>query len=145
MFQIVTEPQEAIGLWLVNALPDLVELPGGYYCFGIVRDGEIKGAALYTNYRPCKGGGDIEVQCAGHGWLSRRVIRTVFAHAFDALQCHRITAVVRKSNKPSRRLLEGLGFTIEGRIRQGFGPRSHACIYGLLREEWLLSPLNKKV
>ena len=121
----------------------MTSIPGGYYAIGVVRDGVLCGAALYTNYRPCKDGGDVEVFCAGHGWLSRRVIRTIFAHAFDVLMCNRITAYVRKSNKPSRRLLEGLGFTIEGRIRQGYGPRSHGCVYGLLKSEWLISPLNK--
>lgn len=145
MLQIVTDQQEAIGLWLVEHIPDMTNIPGGYFCLGVVKDGALCGAALYTNYRPVKNGGDIEVFCAGHGWLSRRVIRTIFAHAFSVLGCNRMTAVVRKSNKPSRRLLEGLGFSLEGRLREGFGPRQHSCVYGLLREEWMRSPLNKKV
>lgn len=141
--RLITDEKERVALWLLERLTDIADLPGGYWCIGVERGGELIGGAIFTNYRPCHGGGNIEVSCAGHNWLSRTLIQATFDHAFRTLPCHRITAMVRKTNKSSRTLLEGLGFTLEGRIREGFGPRQHMCVYGLLKSDWATSRFNK--
>lgn len=141
--RLITDEKERVAVWLLERLPDIADLPGGYWCIGVERHGTLVGGAIFTNYRPCHGGGNIEVSCAGHNWLSRTIIRATFDHAFRTLPCHRITAMVRKTNKPSRTLLEGLGFTLEGRIREGFGPRQHMCVYGYMKSDWATSRFNK--
>lgn len=117
----------------------MTALPGGYEALGVERDGEIVGGALYSNFTQCPGGGDIMMWAAGHGWLSRRIVREFLGYPFR-IGCHRITVLIAKGNKPSRTLVEKLGFKLEGVAREGFSPRQHACIYGLLRREaarWL--------
>ncbi len=135
MLEIIGGQKELVAQWISERIPQVTTLPGGYEAIGVGRDGYLVGGALFTNYRPCPDGGDIEVWCAGKGWLSRRVIRAILSYPFLQLGCHRLTALTPKSNKPSRHLLEGLGFTLEGVARQGFGPRSHACLYSMLRGE----------
>ena len=132
---ILAGQRELVGLWMLERLPEVTDLPGGYEAIGVMRDNEIVGGALFTDYSPCPGGGDIRIWAAGHNWISRRVIRTIFGYAFGQLGCNRITAITRKNNKTTRTFLEGLGFKLEGVAREGFGPSKSACIYGLLRSE----------
>lgn len=141
--RLITDEKERVALWLLERLPDITDLPGGYWCIGVERDGALVGGVMFTNYRPCKGGGDIEMACAGHNWISRRVIQAAFDHPFRELRCNRVTAVVRKTNSKSRALLTGLGFVPEGKIREGYGPRQHGMIYGLLARDWQRSRFNK--
>ncbi len=134
--RIVEGYDQEVGLWLLDRLPEVTDLPGGFTAAGVARGHELVGGCLFTDYHPCPGGGVIQMWAAGDpGWVSRRVVRTMLGYPLNQLKCHRITALTAKSNKPSRRLLEGLGFALEGVARQGFGPRRHACIYGLLKDE----------
>lgn len=99
------------------------------------RDGRLKGAVLYTNYRSdC-----IEMTCAGEpGWLTRDAVKAFFAYPFVQLGCRRVSALAARNNKASRALAEKLGFKLEGVIRQGF-TTGDAMLYGLLKTEcrWL--------
>lgn len=110
-------------------------MPGGYEAIGVARGGTLVGACLYTEYRPCAGGGNIIMWAAGHNWISRKVIGVMLGYPFGKLNCHRITALVRRGNRPSRTLLEKLGFVQEGKIRRGYNTREDTILYGMLRAE----------
>lgn len=59
--------------------------------------------------------------------------------AFDELAVRRIEATVEAPNIASKRLLESLGFTREGVLRERWlseGEPLDAVVYGLLRHEW---------
>ena len=135
--EIVLDDRTRVAEYLISRIRDLTDLPGGYMAIGVVRNHTMIGGCLYTAYRPCKDGGDIQMWCAGEkGWLSRRVIRTMFAYPFQDLNCHRITCIIAKPNKASRKLCEGIGFKLEGICKKGTNTRTDACIYGLLKSEY---------
>lgn len=52
----------------------------------------------------------------GLGHMSAAV-RVALRHCFDDLAMHRVEAACQPENAPSRRLLERVGFTLEGRAR----------------------------
>lgn len=133
--RIVGGLDEVVGLWLIDRLPDVMTLPGGYVAIGVARGDELIGGCLYTNFTRCPGGGDIQIWAAGRDWVSRKTIRAMLGYPFDQLGCHRITALAARGNRKSRALMEGLGFKLEGVARKGMGPRTDAMIYGLLRED----------
>lgn len=133
--RIVEGADEAVGLFVLRHIPDIAALPGGYAAVGIARGEALVGGGICTNYVPCKGGGEIQIWAAGRDWLSRRTIGVLLGYPFGQLGCHRITAIVAKRNRPSRRLVEGLGFKLEGVARDGLRPGADACIYGLLKRE----------
>lgn len=125
---------------MLERLPLITELPGGYYAMGVERDGEIIGGVLYSSYAPVPGGGDVQMWAVGHGWLSRRIVRVFLGYAFERLNCHRITVGIAKGNGASRRLVEKLGFRMEGKLRRGFDTRRDLLVYGLLKDDaarWL--------
>lgn len=72
--------------------------------------------------------------------LMQEAIHGVLKHAFAEIGLHRIGAVTFPENMSSNRLLEKLGFTLEGRLRGYLHQQnqSHdAFVFSLLRTEWL--------
>lgn len=66
-------------------------------------------------------------------------LRAVLTHAFDAMGIRRVEAEVNPNNVPSNALLESLGFTREGFLRDRWvskGITYGVNIYGLLASEW---------
>lgn len=70
---------------------------------GIIRRDMWSGAIGYGAFRPHD----------GRGHLSEGV-HLVVSYAFDVLGLHRVEALIRPENAPSRKLVQGLGFTCEG-------------------------------
>ncbi len=133
---IVGGEKELVGRWLLERLPEVTALPGGYEAIGVARGDLLVGGCLFTDYTPAPyGGASIQVWCAGHDWISRKTIRVMLGYPFRQLNCHRITALTAKKNRACRSMMEGLGFRLEGLVRAGYGPGRDACLYGLLRNQ----------
>lgn len=128
-----------VGLWMLARLPDVTDLPGGFEALGVARGDELVGGVIYSDYRPCKDGGQIQMWCAGHNWLSRRILRELLGYPFNprplGLNCHRINALVARNNKPVRRLLKALAFVEEGKLRRGYDIQRDLIVSGMLRSE----------
>ena len=141
--RLVEGQKEAVSRWMLERLPEVQALPGGFEAIGIERDGILTAGLLYTNYIPCEGGGDVHMWAVGEpGWMSRRVIAAMLAYPFVQLGCHRMTVTIARNNRKSRSISEKLGFRLEGVIREGVGPGKDLMVYGLLRREsrWKLTP-----
>jgi RimJ/RimL family protein N-acetyltransferase len=104
---------------------------------GVVREGKIVAAALFSNYQPPT----IEVTfvTSTPRWASREMIKGILQYPYLQLGCKRITAVTEECNTPARKFLERLGFKQEGYHPDAF-PSGAAISYGLLRADagrWL--------
>ncbi|WP_224282594.1 GNAT family N-acetyltransferase [Streptomyces sp. LS1784] len=74
----------------------------------------------------------------GRGYAGE-VVGLLCGLAFDALDLHRLAARVAVANEASVKVLTGLGFRLEGRLRHdGFkdGVWSDSFLYSLLADEW---------
>jgi [ribosomal protein S5]-alanine N-acetyltransferase len=74
----------------------------------------------------------------GRGY-GRRAVALLVEKLFSETRLHRVYATVSVENASSIRLLERLGFTREGVMREHYliqGRRVDEVIYGLLRPEW---------
>jgi RimJ/RimL family protein N-acetyltransferase len=69
------------------------------------------------------------------GGFSRKLIAAFYKWAFVQSGCLRITALVERKNKRSRKLCEGLGMKLEGVTRKCAPNGQDLFIYGMLREE----------
>lgn len=79
-------------------------------------------------------------------WASKENFAAIGAWAFGQLGVKRITAAVKKNNKRARKFDEGMGFVVEGKIRQAHNGMD-IMIYGLLKDEheqWLRKAFNGK-
>ncbi len=106
---------------------------GPFTTLGVVRRGVLLGGVLYNNYRRF----DIQMTIAmlHPGWALPGTIRAMFAYPFKHLGCTRVSAIVGRKNKRSRRLTEGVGFKLEGVVKRGLDGVEDAMIYGMLRED----------
>lgn len=107
--------------------------PRNYTALGVIRNGALVAGVIYHNFRKT----DLEVVIAASSpnWCFPATMRTLFAYPFGQLRVQRMTALVGRKNKPSRKLVLGLGFKEEGCCRKAFFNGEDAMIYGLLRNE----------
>ncbi|NUO58676.1 MAG: GNAT family N-acetyltransferase, partial [Hamadaea sp.] len=78
----------------------------------------------------------------GHGYATESA-RALLRWAFDTLDLNRVQAEADTRNVASARVLEKLGFVLEGTLREDCivnGDVSDSWVYGLLRREWQPSP-----
>lgn len=134
-YTILLGENDLVARWIGAQLKDAPDLTGAV-AFGAVRDNHLVGGIAFTEVRQP----DIRVTVAGYGsWLSRRLLRTGFAFAFIDQDCRRMTAMVKRTNRSSRKLVEKLGFKLEGTHRQAFPDGGTMLSYGMVRDEcrWL--------
>jgi ribosomal-protein-alanine N-acetyltransferase len=110
----------------------------------VVIDGELAGGAGYTLHS------DVERPGAEVGyWIGRRfwgqgfgtvVVRAITSLAFEQHPwLQRVYAVPYSSNPASARVLEKVGYTLEGTLRQSViknGTLLDQWMYAILRQEW---------
>jgi RimJ/RimL family protein N-acetyltransferase len=128
---ILIGADEMVAAWVSARLPEA----GGfekYKALGVVRGGKIVGGVVYHHYI----GHDIRASVAyeNNGLASSGVVRALFAYPFLDLKCARISVMVSRKNKKSRKLIEGLGFKLEGVHPKGMDGINDAFSYGMLKE-----------
>jgi RimJ/RimL family protein N-acetyltransferase len=106
---------------------------GQFTALGVVRDGTLLGGVVYNNYNHH----DIHASYAFDSpkWCTRSVLRTLFAYPFKQLGCVRMTAIIGRKNKHARKMIDRLGFKLEGTCRKAADGHTDAMIYGLLARE----------
>ena len=88
-------------------------------------------------------GYELDPEYWGHGYATE-VVQGLLEFGFGELDLHRVWAYCLAENQPSWRLLERLGFGLEGTIRENEFMRGHwwdSRLYGLLASEW--QPLRR--
>jgi ribosomal-protein-alanine N-acetyltransferase len=71
--------------------------------------------------------------------LAHEALTAIVSHAFGALGLHRLETDIDPRNAASVRLVERLGFKLEGHLRERYfvaGEIQDSLIYGLLAPEW---------
>lgn len=98
---------------------------------GVERGGEIVAAVIYEGFTRW----DCRIHVASDGsrrWLSRGFLVRVFAYPF--LQCglRRVTALVEEGNLAALKLDLGIGFQVEGRLKDAT-PEGDMIVLGMTR------------
>lgn len=102
---------------------------------GIVENGQLVGAALFTNYNSV----DAELSYYGKWTVSLGIMRSLARIALYELQLARCTVIVPKRPSFLLKKLPKLGFRYEGVQRRHYGPsdssRHTGCRFVLFRED----------
>jgi len=105
--------------------------------FGFFSGEKLVGGVVFSEYRV----EDITFSGAfeDKSCFTRRNLRYFFDYPFNQLKCHRVTAYTETDNNKANKLLNKLGFTHEGTMREISEKGKNANIYGMLRKEckWL--------
>ena len=73
--------------------------------------------------------------------FGKEAISTIIKYAFEKLNLHRLEAEVIEYNEGSKKMVEGFGFILEGRLREA--KHSNGKYYDILRYGLLKSEFNK--
>lgn len=77
-------------------------------------------------------------------WCYPELLFHVFAYPFNQLNCSRVTAPIRATNKASIQCVKALGFQHEGTLRKAGRGGEDILVYGMLREECRWIPQLKE-
>ena len=104
---------------------------------GIVNNGTLVGGAVYHDYHGYMV--DISLATTDKRWCTRKVLRSLFAYPFKQLGVTRLGVTCSKKNKDIRRLMDKLGFKLEGCARMAFDGKNDAMVYSMINTEcrWL--------
>lgn len=137
MMHIIFDRQDDVAAWVFEQNGDTFSLTSGFATMGFIRDNQLIAGAVYHGFRQC----DIIISFSSVDpkWCNKQNLYAIFAYPFEQLGCARLTAIVAKKNKRSRKLVEGLGFVREGCLKKGYNGRQDAIVYGMLAEncKWL--------
>lgn len=125
---------DGLKAWIEQRVPEY-KSGATTICVGIERQGKLVAAVAWDGWR----GVSVEVTIAADSprWATRQTVATLLAYPFGQLQCQRVTSFVRKGNKRARRLNEGLGFKLEGRLRDAGQNLETVLLYGITRKDYM--------
>jgi [ribosomal protein S5]-alanine N-acetyltransferase len=104
------------------------------------------GKCGYNEWRKAHRRGDISYIIDRRHWgkgLVSEALHAVLGYGFDRMDLHSIEAGVTPGNDASTRMLQKLGFHLEGHLKESFLVEDvfvDSLIYSLLRKEWESSP-----
>jgi RimJ/RimL family protein N-acetyltransferase len=126
--------------WASQRMPYRIDW-GPSQAIGVAEGQRISAVVVYSRHEQMPHGNMVEMSIAADSpiWCRRGVLRALFHYPFVQLACVRVNARIGRKNKRARRLVEGLGFKLEGMGRRAYDGRQDAAIYSMLRNEckWL--------
>ena len=121
-------------------IASLCAFPRTNFHWAICLDGSVIGGVRLTLERSGSGtlGYGLGTEHWGQG-IATEAVREVVRYAFEELRLHRVQAWVFANNAASQRVLEKVGFSYEGVLREKVAwgdTRVDDKVFGLLRHEW---------
>ena len=135
---------DGLKAWIEQRVPEY-KSGATTICVGVEREGKLLAAVAWDGWR----GASVEATIAADSprWATRPTIATLLAYPFMQLKVQRVTAFVRKGNKLSRKFCEGIGFVLEGRMRDAGPNLETVLLYGMTRKDYVakyITPYARK-
>jgi hypothetical protein len=113
-----------------------------FECMGFARDNKL--LCVVVLYHKTTNGVFCSFAADSPRWASKENVAAWGHWIFNQMGLDRVTATIKKSNKRSRKFVEGVGFRVEGKLRKAVNGED-MIVYGLLKEEhdtWLRKAFN---
>lgn len=109
-------------------------------------NGQVIGTAGYNRWQTVIGnkamlGADVAKDFWNQGFSSE-ASKCIIEYGFTQMKLHRIEAETSPENHPAQKVLEKLGFTFEGTLRDAYFWKSKyhtMCLYSLLEHEFIVN------
>lgn len=106
------------------------------YCsLAVIDNGQLIAGVLYNNYQPDTGVIELHASAIDKRWLTRPILRAVFALPFDQLGCQLCVLRVSEKNETMLRIARSVGFK-EVLIPRLRGRNEGEYIMTLADDEW---------
>jgi ribosomal-protein-alanine N-acetyltransferase len=119
---------------------------GLHWAITLRGDDRLIGRCGFNEWRKAHRRGDISYIVAREQWgkgVVSEALRAMLAHGFGPMDLHSVEAGVTPGNDASTRMLEKLGFRLEGHLRESYWAEDRfvdSLIYSLLRSDWQAAP-----
>lgn len=141
-YNVVFGCDQQVGQWVAGELGQAGF--AGYFMAAIgVFDGpNIIGGTAFHNYYPKEGVIEMTSACIDSRWLSRRMIRAIFAYVFDLLECQMVVMRVSANNSVMLNIAKRFGFNMctIPRLR---GRDEDEVICTMTDDQWRSSRFNR--
>jgi RimJ/RimL family protein N-acetyltransferase len=135
MAEIVLGRDQDVGKWVVSRVMDIksVEDLGPFQAIGVAINKKIVAGFVFNNYTE----DEIMLSLAAIDprWCQKGIIEAVLGYPFSQVGVHRVSLICAKGNKRARKLAEGLGFRLEGTLKEHFDRKYDGIIYGMTKPE----------
>lgn len=127
-----------VAAWAVEQIPHVadVEALGPFVAVAVESYGEVVAACVYHRWVPEYGTCEMTFAAKSPRWATRGTIKALLAVPFEQFGCFSVGCVVPHAHERARKFVRGIGFVQEGVRRHGFGPKRHAVIYSMTRNEF---------
>ena len=135
---LVFRMDEFVAQWVAQRVKGFSPNPGQYVAIGIADGQRLIAGAVYHDYT--RNGIGMTLAADSPRWATKGNIAALLRYPFEQLNVRRITVSAERKNSRSRKLIEGVGFKLEGVLREGFGAGKDAILYGMLKKDavrWL--------
>lgn len=133
-----------VGSWVAAQLGQTGFAGHFMAAIGVFDGHQIIGGTAFHNYYPREGVIEMSSACTDSRWLTRRMIRAIFAYAFDLLECQMVVMRVSVNNSVMLNIAERFGFDLYTipRLR---GRNEGEVICTLTDDQWRVSRFNNRV
>lgn len=133
--------RQALREWAGSRIPNVGKdgFDPGAQCAAVIRNGALAAAVLFHDWQP----GARTMQCSMAAdtplWASREVLRGLFAYVFITAGANKLWTAMPHTRERAIRFNLGIGMKREAVLRHHFGPKAHAVICSMMRDEWARS------
>ena len=130
--KVVADCDDKITDWVCNGLKIGTDWLDTHLTIGFVRGGELIGGLIYHDCRPER---DVwwTLHTTDKHWCTKRILRFMFALAFDFYKCRRISMLTGINNAQCLKLAYRLGFKAEGILKGYHDDGQDAVIMALYK------------
>ncbi len=128
---------------LIDGMAEVTRRGAGIHWSIALRDDErLIGKCGYNEWRKAHRRGDISYIVARKHWgqgIVSEALSAMLEYGFDHMNLHSVEAGVTPGNDASTRMLQKLGFRLEGHLRENFLTEYgfvDSLVYSLLRRDW---------
>ena len=126
-----------VSAWIWKHFPEsppLLGVQGPYWSVGFSRYGKLIGGAVIFGIQENRANAYASI--AGYGaWMTKEVAATITTIPFEVFHVAHVTALVREDNLRSIKLMERLGYKIEGYKRKAYDGVRGQLVFGLTAED----------
>jgi [ribosomal protein S5]-alanine N-acetyltransferase len=128
--------------WIERLQADYPRRESLFWTISLIENGRVIGGCPYWNFsgdhRVAEIGYELHPSFWNQGYMSE-ALKAILDYGFGEMELHRVEATPFADNLASCALLEKMGFTYEGRLRErhAFGGKFlDQLYYGLLAKDW---------
>lgn len=142
--RVVFGADQKVGQWVAGQLGYANGFSGYFIgAIGVANDtNDLIGGTCFHNHYPNEGVIEMTSACVDSRWLSRRMIRAIFAYVFDLLECQLVVMRVGSDNSVMLNIAKRFGFNLYTipRLR---GKMADEVICTMSDDQWRSSPFNR--